>query len=366
MTESNRLLPVRSNLVVECVRVLRLRMAAGEWGQRLPGERRLAGVLGVGRDTIRLSLKQLEEGGEISAADAGSRRLILLRPAQANPVRPATTFRVGMISIRPLEQLQQPMLLEVDQIRGALAMRGGALQFYAPPWFGSDRPEKKLAELVGQEGCSVWILHRSTAAVQKWFAEQAVPCLVRGYPHAGISLPFLDVDWEATARHAAATLWRLGHRRVAILVPPDALRGVKAAVDGVRSFHEPGFLAIALAEDGTAAGLARVLAPALQGLHAPTALVTPRPRQAATVLTWLAQQGLRVPTHLSLISLAHELFLDHLVPALTFYRAAPDRVARLVSRKLEALLAGQSHPGGSPWITPDFVRGESIGPPRTP
>jgi len=362
MSEPYRPLPVRRNLVVECVRVLRMRMASGEWGQFLPGERRLAETLRVGRDTIRLTLQQLEEKGEIAPAAAGMRRRIL-RLASPGRTKPTQAFRVGMISIRPLEQLPQPMLLEVDQIRGALAERRGSLHFYSPPWFGSQRPEKHLVELVRNEDCSVWILHRSSAVVQQWFADHAIPCLVRGYPHAGIELPFLDVDWEATARHAAATLWRLGHRRVAVFSPPDMLRGVKAAINGVCQFSEPGFTATVLPEDGSATGIARVLAPALRAFDAPTALVASRPRQAASALTWLATQGLRVPAEISLISLAHEPFLDHLVPAISGYHTAPDRVARLVSRKLESLLAGQTHPGGSPWITPDFVRGESIGPP---
>lgn len=53
-------MPSRGNLVAECVRVMRLRIAAGEWNQLLPGERRLAGTLHVGRDTIRLAVLQLE------------------------------------------------------------------------------------------------------------------------------------------------------------------------------------------------------------------------------------------------------------------------------------------------------------------
>ncbi len=363
MSESYRPLPLRRNLVVECVRVLRMRMVAGEWDHFLPGERRLAETLGVGRDTIRLTLQQLEEKGEISPAATGLRRRIL-RPAPPGRAKPAHDFHIGMISVRPLERLPQPMLLEVDQIRGTLAQRGGSIHFYSPAWFGSAHPHKHLVDLVRKEGCSVWILHRSSAAVQQWFAEHAVPCLVRGYPHAGIDLPFLDVDWEATARHAAATLWRLGHRRVAAFSPPDTLRGVKAAINGVCQFAEPGFTATILAEDGSATGIARVLDAALRGPDAPTALVALRPRQAATALTWLATQGLRVPADISLISLAHEPFLDHLVPIIGGYHTAPDRVARLVSRKLEGLLAGQTHPGGSPWITPEFVRGESIGPPK--
>jgi DNA-binding LacI/PurR family transcriptional regulator len=67
-----------------------------------------------------------------------------------------------------------------------------------------------------------------------------------------------------------------------------------------------------------------------------------------------------VPGDVSLVSLAHEPFLDHLVPEVTGYRVDPEKVARLVVRRLERIVAGQTHPGGSPWITPDTVTGASV------
>lgn len=350
-------MPSRGNLVVDCVRVIKLRIESGEWQRYLPGERRLAETLQVGRDTIRLALQQLEREGVLGSAEAGSRRRIQGVIAKPEPSR---TLRIGMLAHRRLEQLPQPLLLEIDQIRSSLADKGGSLEVFAPAWYEQKNPANRLAALLEEEPCSAWILLRSSAAVQEWFMLHHIPCLIRGYPHPGIGLPHLDVDWHATARHAAGHLWRLGHRRVVVLTPADPLKGVEAAVQGVMDLGEEGFEASIQVEDGTPSGVGKVLARALQVKNPPSAIIATRPRQAATALTWLASKGIRVPGHISLITLAWEPFLDHLVPEITGYRADPDAVAKLVVRRLERLAAGDPNPGGNSWISPEAVKGASV------
>ncbi|MCW1925771.1 substrate-binding domain-containing protein [Luteolibacter arcticus] len=353
-------MPSRGNLVAECVRVMHLRIASGEWPKLLPGERRLAETLQVGRDTIRLALQQLERDGVLAAADAGARRRVI--DAGGETVREKTAaLRIGLLAHRRLEQLPQPMLLEIDQVREALSSKGGSLEVFAPGWYEQKNPAKRLEDFVEEQRCSAWMLLRSTAAVQGWFMKGRIPALIRGYPHPGIGLPHLDVDWQATAHHAAGHLWRMGHRRVVVLSPADALMGVEAAVRGVMELGEPGFEATVLVENGSPGGVGRVLARALNFKSPPTAIIATRPRQAATALTWLASQGLQVPRHLSLITLGWEPSLDHLVPEITGYRVDPEAVAKLVVRRLERIAAGDPNPGGNAWITPETVKGASVG-----
>ena len=80
-------MPQRGSLVAECVRVMRLRIEAGEWTGSLPGERRLAELLQVGRDTVRLTLAELESQGLLEPAEAGKRRQVAA--AQKEPVKTA-------------------------------------------------------------------------------------------------------------------------------------------------------------------------------------------------------------------------------------------------------------------------------------
>jgi DNA-binding LacI/PurR family transcriptional regulator len=352
-------MPSRGNLVAECARVIRLRIASGEWDRLLPGERRLAGTLQVGRDTIRLAVLRLEREGVLAAAGAGSRRRIIGRARVAAAVK-ARPLRIGQLAHQRLEKLPQPMLLEIDRIRDALADKNGSLHVIAAPWYERRNPVKRLEALVEEEPCGAWMLLRSSAAVQGWFMKKRLPCLIRGYPHPGIGLPHLDVDWHATARHAAGLLWRMGHRRVVVLSPPEPLMGVAAAVLGATGLGEPGFEATVLVENGNRGGVGRVLARALNFQTPATAIIAIRPRQAATALTWLASQGLRVPKDLSLITLGWEPFLDHLVPEISGYRVDPDAVAKLVVRRLNRLVEGDPNPGGNAWITPEVVKGASV------
>lgn len=356
-------MPSRTNLAAECARVMRMRIASGEWAQHLPGERRLADLLQVGRDTIRHALRELEGMGVIDSTASGSRRRILSKAAATEDRTASASLKVGMLSSYRLERLPQPMLFEVDQIRTALAARGGTLRLFAPPWYDQRNPEQRLEQLVAEESCTSWILYRSNLAVQQWFESRQIPCLVRGYPQPGISLPHLDVDWRATAHHAAAHLWRLGHRRVAVIAPEEELGGVAAAVRGIMEFPESGFEAIKITEDGTVEGLVRALKRHLSAKPSPTAIITTRPRQAATTLTWLATRGVRVPEHVSLITLASELFLDFMVPRMTGYRVNPETTAKLVTRRLERLTTGGQGGTANPWIVPEFDKGASVAEP---
>lgn len=355
-------IPRRGSLLAECVRVMQLRIEAGEWARHLPGERRLAELLHVGRDTVRLTLAELEHDGWLEPAEAGKRRRVSKRS-----IRPATrstkTLRVGMLSPKRLERQNQTMLLEVDQVRHIVAEKGGSFELYSPGWYESQQPDARLAELIDAEKRTVWILHRSPRQVQRWFELNRVPCLVRGTPSEGISLPFLDVDWRATARHAAGMLWRLGHRKIGILTPPDRLVGVNAAVDGAQQITEDGFEVMVMEENGTAGGVERIFTRAMCTLDPPTALIATRARQVVTLFGCAARRGMKVPEDLSLVSLVTEPYLEYMIPEVTGYLSKPTVLAKQVVRRLEQLAAGNISPAGNPWLVPETAKGASVAPP---
>ena len=356
----NAPIPVRGSLVEECVRVIRLRLEAGEWSNGFPGERTLAKKLDVGRDTIRLALERLEKDRVLSPARAGQKRKIMHVASREGGHR-VKGLRIGVLSPRQLEQLPHPTLFEIDHLRRSLAQDGGGLDVFSPGWFGHANPTRHLAKLVEEEPCSAWVLFRTGEKIQQWFAKSGIPCLVRGYPFSDNLLPHLDVDWEATARHAAGRLWRHGHRHVGILIPPGHLRGVEAAVRGAGSLAEPGFNIIRMPEDGTVEDLGRVLVRAMQLKHPPTAIITTRTRQVATALTWFGSRGIKVPSDFGLISLAHEPFMDYLVPEVSGYRLDPEAVSRQVIRLVKSLISGRAGGARNPWIMPQIVKGASIG-----
>ncbi len=357
------MLPRRSSLVGECARVMKARIAAGEWTDALPGERRLAALLNVGRDTIRLALAELAGEGTIAASAAGRQRRVILSAAGRGDSN-KETWRIGILSPVPLERLPQSMLAEVDHIRSMLAQRGGVLELLVPPWYDAPQPRRKLATMLEAEPRDAWILYRSSRAVQEAFQALRAPCVIRGHPHQGVELPFMDCDWAATGRHAVGALWRKGHRRIGMLMPQDGMRGNLAAWQGAASFQEEGVVLTEIAEDGGNASLVAAVSGALGRADPPTAFITLRPRQTITLLTWLGSQGWRVPRDFSIVALATDPVMNHLVPAITAYRLDPLVFAKRVARHLELLVAGQVASRASLLLMPELVPGASVTGPR--
>lgn len=361
----NQLLPKRTTLSSECARVLSLRIHQGEWPQYLPGERRLAELFQVGRDTIRAALLELEQQGLLLGSKPGTRRKInrsALAQSDLSHHQHQRPLKIGILSPVPIERMAQPLLLEIDHIRDLLAARSGSIHVFSPPWFESQHPDKKLEKLISTEQCSAWLLVRSSQSIQTWFEQSKVPCLIRGYPHPGVILPHLDIDWQATAHHAASTLWRLGHREVGILVPPGHLGGVTAAVAGAHQFADtkPDFHIAELPEAGTVSGIIKMFELMLKRSPRPSALIATRARQVATVLGCAARARLYIPEELSLISLSNELFLEQLLPTVTRYHLAPNTIARQVLRRLKRIADQGNQINPSPWLTPDMIKGASV------
>ena len=57
---------------------LREELRRGTWHETMPGEDRLVAQLGVGRDTIKMALRSLEEEGLLVGQGVGRRRKIVL------------------------------------------------------------------------------------------------------------------------------------------------------------------------------------------------------------------------------------------------------------------------------------------------
>ena len=77
-------------------------------------------------------------------------------------------------------------------------------------------------------------------------------------------------------------------------------------------------------------------------------------------MTWLAAQGIRLPSQMSIISLAYEPFFDYIFPLVSGYRVHPETVSKQVIRRIEALVAGNPNRRSHSWISPTIVKGASV------
>lgn len=336
---------------------------SGKLRQKLPGERELAARLHVGRDTLRAALAALEKEGWISEGTHGRRREVLkINPDQGEPAPAAArTGRIGFLSPRRLEQLTPTMLLELDQVREMLAVKGQSLELHAPAIFNLKRPGSRLRALTESSHCDAWILYQSNEYVQQWFMKQEIPCLVRGQVHPGLKLPSLDQDWRAVGFHAANSLIRLGHRSIGLMMPDERLQGLVAVRSGMEEAVAKSSESVAfhsLVEKRSAESIVQLLQRLLQSKQPPTAMVLTRTRQVLTVVSWLASQRLSVPQDMSIMALTHDNAFEAMVPKISHYHLNVAIMARSLVRKLDAVLEGQGQ--GDKLVIPDFEAGKSV------
>ncbi len=350
----------KQSLIDQLCAALRDGIARGEWPDWLPSERRLCLELRVGRNSLRAALQVLAEEGVIEiVAGQGTRNA---GRGTAPPRSDATVF--GLLSPFPLEQLRPRQTLWIDELRGILSETGCVLRFVHGPQYFRKNPSGALQRLVTQERCGCWILVRSTKTSQMWFERQGTPCVIAGSCHAGVDLPFVDLDYRAMCRHAATTLLQLGHRRVAYLTPEAEAAGdffsEDGFLEGVRKFPSAAAEGLVVRHEANKQSIVQAVTRVMQGARPPTALLVNQSYHYLTVFSILAQLGWRTPRDVSLICRDEDRFLSFLEPEPARYVEDPHLFARKLARITGILV--RKHPAHPPrfLIVPRLLRGASI------
>jgi DNA-binding LacI/PurR family transcriptional regulator len=190
-----------------------------------------------------------------------------------------------------------------------------------------------------------------------------VPAVALGMPLGPVSIPFVDLDFEAAARSCVERLVTSGHRNIALLASPPGTfekklgyarrfwQAVAAATDEAGlAFHG---LPVEPTMEGTQRALEGLLAeePSLTGLIVQTEAV------ADLLLRIIQHGGKSVPEDFSLVGVAWRESVRHLVPALTYV----DFPSVEIGRRAIDLLA-QGGPGSL--LPPVLVEGATVAPAR--
>jgi DNA-binding LacI/PurR family transcriptional regulator len=349
------------SLVAQTVQLLREGIQAGDWRDYLPGERELCERFQVSRPTMRGALEKLRLEGWLEVVHGKRRRILAPRACRANGPRTKT---IAMLSPVPLRSVPPFVLCWTDLLRAHLSREGFDLQLHVSQKCLAPRPSHSLAALVARVPAAVWVLFLSTAGMQRWFADRKQPCLVAGTCAPGIGLPSVDVDHRAVARHAAALLWRKGHRRAALLLPRGAHGGDTETEAGFReafaaSASDPGE-PLVLQHDGSVTGVKSCLDVALCPPRPATAFLVARTAHVLTVVTHLLRRGLRIPQDVAVISRDDDVSLEFLTPAVTRYVSAPEDFARRLLRVAIQLAQTGFTPHKPVRLMPKFVVGETV------
>lgn len=330
----------------------------GEWEDLLPSERTLCTRLRISRPTLRAVLAQLEREKVISAVENKKRRIL----AAASTGKPVASSRlIALLTPVPAQLMPPFVLFWVDALRELLAEAGYQLEVHASAHCFTAKPAGGLKKVTQRVHAAAWVLFRSTAAMQHWFAEQGMPAVIAGSCAEGVSLPSVDIDYRATCRHAAVMLKQKGHQRIALLLP-DSSHGGDA--DSEHGFHEAlhatTSAALILRHHESSTQLTECLDAALRQKPAPTAFLVARSIHTLTVITHLLRSGHRLPRDFAVVSRDDDAFLDHVVPRITRYAADPAKFAKRLA-KLVLELAQTGRTSTKPVrLMPDMKRGETV------
>lgn len=348
------LLPRQIPLPDQAAAALRERLAQGEWGLRLPGEKDLAALLHVGRNTIRAALAILEGEGLVRTTN-GTRRTIARKRSRARvQVRRAVLLMSGPESGFPPSTARW-----IQGARSRLETLGWRFRIVVEPEAYRRSPATLLQSLTAGWPDALWILHRSTAAMQRWFQDRQARVVLAGSRHHGITLPHVDTDFRAASRHAAGRLRARGHRVLAVLRMKAPTAGDDECVS---SFREalPEAEVTELRCQNNPASVVRTLNGVLHRPVPPTALYVLHPEHCVTAMSFLMHRGIAIPAHMSVICRDDEPYLALLKPEPTRYRRSADAFASRLAALVTECDRGLRRKGNSDLIMPASVEGETI------
>jgi DNA-binding LacI/PurR family transcriptional regulator len=356
-------LPKRTNLISETAAALKEWISTGVLGGTLPGELPLKTRLRVGRDTLRLALKRLEQEGWITPASQGRQRQVQKERAAAAPNPTQRHLPVTVLS--PHRTVDRIVLLEMEDLQKRLAETGRELQFISPDIFHVKKPDRHLRRLVEENPSAAWILYSVGEAAERWFEQEKVPAFVYGTPFLDVNLPCVANDWESAAFHAGVQLVRLGHGVIGLLQSEELAPRVLAAKRGLRRALDtasPRGRLLMFLEDNTPQGVARTLETAFEIKNRPTALVLTSTAQLLTCLSWMVSRGIGVPADVSLVCISSDTWLQELHPPVCHYENDSKRFAyQLRQRVMELVETGQIT-RKSVLVRLEYAAGATLGP----
>ncbi|BCU75847.1 substrate-binding domain-containing protein [Luteolibacter sp. LG18] len=356
----------RLSLVDQTALHLQQGIEAGRWRGPLPGVVRLAGELGVSKDTAEAALVALEARGWIVSRGRGRRREVV---ADRSPETLHRSLRIGMLLRDDLPKspaYMQELCLKLVHDLEAL----GHQPVLAPKSIGDlGLDPARVGRMVAKFRADAWIISGAPPDVLDGFHHRGLPFLslgghVSSYPMASASISSAKAV-DATVDH----LIDLGHRRIVLVCLPDWVRPVPGPMVShfFRKLQAAGLPASeynAPFHETTPEGFGKLLE-SLFRLTPPTALIVPHMHYAFAAMSFLASRGLSVPRDVSLVVRSPDPAFDWVRPHIAHFHYPVDALFRRILRWVDACSKGlPDHESLA--VDAVLVPGESLAPPPGP
>lgn len=336
---------------------LREELRRGRWKDLMPGGDRLVKELGVGRDTIKEALKQLEREGFLESQGRRRQRRIVMTPT---PER-TKPLRVKILHYEDADRHAQCDL----RILAELQNKGYAANFARRSLRELGMEVGRVSNFVAKTPADAWILEAGSREIMEWFSLYHVPAMALFGSFTGLSLAGVGLRKTPAMRSALRRLVDLGHRRIVLLTreerhkPQPALLErnylLELAALGVKSgsYNLPDW-------EESPQGLQRCL----DGLFAytpPTAILIEDLQLFIPVEQYLARRKIVVPGQVSLIvNDSHPLF-DWSKPMIAQVSGDYQKVVKRVCRWVESVAKGKEDHRQT-FVEAEFIEGGTIGP----
>lgn len=350
-------IPRRYSLATQAAASIRQSILSGTWTDLLPNERNLALQLQISRPTLRAAIDILRHEGMVEVVSRQGTRV--LRPGSKERLANPTT--VVFLTGKPLHQHGASVLSFVGKLQSTLTSSGFQLVIVDDAQLAKGHPQKFLEKVMAQHQSVCFLLSSVSEAVQMYFLRLRLPAIIFGSRFPGVTLPSCDWNYEAIGHHAAGVLVGKGHQRLCLVRPAVMKKGDLEGEEGFRSvaLKRRGVTLSILSHNGNASSLYQKIRKAFAEKNRPTGIFVLDPYDCVTALFALQSLGLKVPEHVSVISLDWA----------TVFKALPFRVAsysdhsRLAEKSAKLVLKlALNHcvPPHENLIMADFSAGETV------
>ncbi len=326
------------------------------WTGTMPGGDRLVSELGIGRETVRAALSQLEDEGLLAPQGRRKRRLITI-PEGIN-------LRHLHVSILLYEKSDRERPYTINLLN-QLQERGYTATCATKNLHDLGMDAKRVARFIAQTPADAWVVIAGPYEVLEWFSGQPVPAIgmfgrVSGLPIATASvrnIPPLIAGVRKLISH--------GHQRIVMLAREERRKPVpglmeQAFLDEMSAQGLPTGPYNLPDWDDTPAGLLARLD--MLFLHSPpSALILGDTALFIPVQQFLARRGLLVPERVSLFIADSDLAFAWASPPISRIRWDHRPVVRRILRWADNVANGREDRSQT-FFKAKFVEGGTIGP----
>jgi DNA-binding LacI/PurR family transcriptional regulator len=347
----------RTSTAKQLAEYLRQQLIQGRWRGKMPGVIRLAGELGVSRDSVEAALIELEREGLLVPQGRGKRRLIEL----AGVDQGVSGLKVAFLDYDPPSKNEGWVI----DLLHRMAQTGHSVFFTNKTLIELGMNVQRISRLVEETEADAWIVSAGSREVLEWFASRGIPTFALFGSRAGVSIAGVGPDFLPGLLNLIRRLISLGHRRIVILsrrgrrmsgsdrLEHNLLAEMAAHGLPTGSFNLPSW-------EDHADGFRHCL-DSLFKLTPPTALIIEEVQHFIAAMQFCGERGYQIPRDVSLICAASDPAFVLCKPPISHISWATQPLIRQVMRWVDNISSGKEDRRQS-MIKATFIEAGTIGP----